>query len=463
MSDFKRWLCDACGYIYDEEKGDPDSGLSPGTRYEDIPDDWMCPLCGLTKSDLRPLPEQPQQSVASKAPPKASGKFVKAKLSKGSDNHVVIIGAGIAGWTVAEKLKQQNPQTPVLIVTACQGNYYSKPSLSTALSRHKQADDLIENNAEGKAEQLGIDIRTETRVLKIDSSRKKITTAKGPIVYDKLVLATGAHQRELPITGDAKDEILRINDLSSYKKFRTKLEQKVKHVTILGAGLIGCEFAEDLSSANYQVTLVDPSTQPMPTLLTDNIAARLQGVFQQKGINWLLGHRVEVVEKGGKHLRVTLDSGDVIETDMVISAAGLVANTTIAEKANIPINLGILVDRHMRTSVTDIYAIGDCAEVEGHIFAYIEPILRQAETIAADINGIDQAFIPRSPLIRVKTPSLPLAVCPPGTQVEASSVTENSSDELTEFMLNDALIGFVACGEQAKESLNLYKKMRVLA
>ena len=61
MSDasYLRWICDACGYIYDEAKGDPDSGLAPGTRYQDIPDDWQCPLCGMMKSDLRLLPEAP--------------------------------------------------------------------------------------------------------------------------------------------------------------------------------------------------------------------------------------------------------------------------------------------------------------------------------------------------------------------------------------------------------------------
>ena len=90
--DFRRWVCDACGYIYDEAKGDPDSGLAPGTRYEQIPEDWQCPLCGLRKSDLRPLPE-----MAPAAPRASAARFGKktAAKSKGGEDYLVIIGAGI--------------------------------------------------------------------------------------------------------------------------------------------------------------------------------------------------------------------------------------------------------------------------------------------------------------------------------------------------------------------------------
>ena len=99
---YLRWICDACGYIYDEAKGDPDSGLMPGTRYQDIPDDWQCPLCGLSKSDLRLLPEAPPVATTVARPASSS-----AAKSRGGSDVVVIIGAGTAGWSVAAPIRRR--------------------------------------------------------------------------------------------------------------------------------------------------------------------------------------------------------------------------------------------------------------------------------------------------------------------------------------------------------------------
>ena len=121
--------------------------------------------------------------------------------------------------------------------------------------------------AAGRAAALDLAVRTETRVIQIDPDKTRRTTAKGGIQYGKLILALGAHQRELPVDGDAAGEILRVNDLAAYKKLRQRLEQGVSHVTLLGAGLIGCEFAEDLSTAGYRVSVIDPADHPLATLL----------------------------------------------------------------------------------------------------------------------------------------------------------------------------------------------------
>lgn len=127
-SDYQRYVCDACGFIYDEAEGDPDSGLMAGTRFEDIPDDWQCPLCGLTKSDLRLLPDMPVAPVENKIIKPAN-----TKMSRGSDDAIVIIGAGIGGWSVAEAVRKLDQQTPVLLVSACAGIIYPKPALSLSL------------------------------------------------------------------------------------------------------------------------------------------------------------------------------------------------------------------------------------------------------------------------------------------------------------------------------------------
>lgn len=452
-SDFRRWVCDACGYIYDEAKGDPDSGLAAGTRYEDIPDDWQCPLCGLKKSDLRPLPEM-SAATAARRPARAAGKGA----SKGSPEHVVIIGAGIAGWSVAEAIRAGDPDTPVMLVTACDGAFYPKPALSTALANGKSADELAEQNAADRAAELGVEVRTQTRVLKIDSARKRITTAKGGIQYGHLVMALGAQQRELPVAGDAAGEIVRVNDLAAYRRLRERLASGVRHVTILGAGLIGCEFAEDLTTAGYEVSVIDPADYPLASLVPAETGHALRGVLQQKGVGWRFQATLDSLDRSGGRLRATLSDGDAIETDLVLSAAGLVPNTRVAQKAGLQVANGIVTDVLMRTSQADVYAIGDCAAVDGRVFAYIEPIRRQAATIAAGLRGEQLPFSGKPPLVRVKTPSLPLVICPPRDPA-LGRARRSEDDSRVDYLVDDEPVGFVLSGARATDGMALYRQL----
>jgi len=455
-SDFQRYICDACGFIYDEAKGDPDSGLAPGTRFEDIPDDWLCPLCGLSKGDLRLLPEAPVATAAAKVSKSLTGK----RASRGSEDTIVIVGAGIAGWSVAEAIRKNDADTPMLLISACQGVSYPKPALSTALASGKSIDDLADQDAQSKAAELNMDVLTETRVIKIDSKKKRLTTAKGGIQYGSLILALGAHQRELPVKGDAANTVLRVNDLMAYRKLRTRLEEGVRHVTILGAGLIGCEFAEDLSAGGYQVSVIDPTDYPLASLLPVDTAQELRQHLQEKGVQWHFHNTLDSVVHSEGRMQATLSSGDVIDTDLVLSAAGLVANTQLAKKAGLKVNKGISTNTLMQTSIADIYAIGDCAEVDGEIFAYIEPIRRQAETVAAHLAGEVKPFIPRPPLVRVKTPSFPITICPPRIKDSAAVVVQAPVDQgRMNYIQGDRVVGFVLSGALVNSGANLYREI----
>jgi rubredoxin-NAD+ reductase len=458
MSDpaYRRWICDACGYIYDEAKGDPDSGLAPGTRFEAIPDAWQCPLCGLSKADLRPLPETPAVVTGPSRVPRGNA----SKICRGGDEYVVIVGAGVAGWSVAESIRRHDRDTPILLVSACEGLSYPKPALSTALAQGKSADDLVEQEAASKAASLNLAIRTDTRVIKIDPKKRRLTTAKGGINYGKLILALGAHQRQLQIAGDGADKVLHVNDLAAYKKLRNRLETEKCHVTILGAGLIGCEFSEDLTTAGYRVSVADPAAHPLPTLLPSNVGMQLAHRLENKGVQWHFNVTLDSVEQCGMRLRAVLSDGEAIETDLILSAAGLVANTQLAEQAGLSVSRGIDTDCLMRTSESDIYAIGDCAAVEGEVFCYIEPIRRQAETIAAGLRGEDQPFVTLPPLVRVKTPSYPLTICPPRKQEKAAVIPHQTTEpDRLDYLQEGQVVGFVLSDKQAGNGASLYREL----
>jgi rubredoxin---NAD+ reductase len=113
----------------------------------------------------------------------------------------------------------------------------------------------------------------------------------------------------------------------------------------------------------------------------------------------------------------------------------------------------------MRTSVTDVYAIGDCAEVDGQIFAYIEPIRRQAETIAAQLRGNVLPFQSISPLVRVKTPSFPLTICLPNTLNPGELERRDINEQHIEYLSDGKLVGFILTGSESSSAMQMYQQI----
>jgi len=452
---YKRWICEACGLIYDEAKGDPDSGLAPGTRFDDIPDDWKCPLCGMTKSDLRLMPDTPP------AQQRAAQPVARRNQSSGGHDYVVIVGGGVAGWAAAEAIRRGNTDQPVLLVTACAGLVYPKPAISIAMSQGRSADDLVDKDGETYAAELGIEIRTATRVIKIDRDRKRLVTAKGAIEYGQLVMALGANQRHLPVAGDAADAVMTVNDLSSYRRYRELLQHGNAHVTILGAGLIGCEFANDLVKSGFRVSVVDPSSRPLASLLPEPMGMDLQQRLAGEGVDWRLGATVSRIDRVDGRLQASLSNNETIDTDLVLSAAGLVPNIALARKSGLAVDGGIAVNEDMQTSDADIYALGDCAAVDGRVYAFIEPIRRQAATIAENIAGRKQPFAMTPPLVRVKTSSMPISVSSrqvPGS-LDWKAVNSEVGGLYFEARENGELVGFALSDRLADNAGNLHRQV----
>lgn len=452
---YRKYLCVVCGWIYDEASGDPDSGLAPGTRFEDIPDDWYCPLCGVTKADMSLLPDRPVTLAAAPRPISESH-----GSGKGSPDTLVILGAGIAGWAAAEAVRRHEPERPVLLVSACDGSVYAKPALSVAIGKGLDAGQLVDKSAAEMAAEMGIEVRNNTRVLRIDREKKRLVTARGGIEYAQLVLAVGARQRQLPVSGNASREMLGINDLAAYKKLREKLADGVEHVTIVGAGLVGVEFAEDLTAGGKSVTVLDMADGPLASLLPEPIAWQLQQRLKEKGIHWRFNTGIKSLDKGEGRYCAQLTDGSALETDLVISAAGLEVMSELAEKAGLNVNRGICVDAQMRTNDDNIFAIGDCAEVDGRIYAYIEPIRRQATSIAAALHGENAPFESRTPIVRVKSPSLPLCVAPPMAEGGEWKVVRQDADGIRmEYRIGNMLAGFALSGKTIVAAAEMEREM----
>src|SRR5690554_445888 len=196
---------------------------------------------------------------------------------------IVVIGTGLAGYHLVKELRKLSPEQAIVMITADDGRSYSKPMLSTEFSKNKSADELAMASAADMAEQLNIVVRTNTEVTNIVPLEHKLYIGTEEVSYSKLVLALGANVLTPPIEGDAQDRIFSINDLQDYAKFRTVADTQ-KRVLIMGAGLIGCEYANDMCAGGYEVDVVDPSGHALPSLLPEPAGKALQDGLEELGV-----------------------------------------------------------------------------------------------------------------------------------------------------------------------------------
>lgn len=381
-----------------------------------------------------------------------------------SQQPVVIIGSGLAGYTVAREFRKLDTETPVIILSEDHGGFYSKPMLSNAFAQKKSADSLLMKDAAKMAAEIKVGVRPNAKVSAIDPQRKQLTVSGEVLSYSKLVLALGADPIRLPLQGDAADAVLSVNDLDDYRRFREAVEGK-KDIVILGAGLIGCEFANDLVGAGYKVHVIDLAPQLLGRLLPPESAAFIQRKLEGEGVVFHLGATTQKIERAGGQLRLTLADGEIISADVILSAVGLRPRTTLAASAGIKTNRGIVVNGLLQTNFEDIYALGDCAEVEGRVLPFVMPIMHAARALAPILSGNPTpVHYPAMP-VAVKTPACPTVVSPPEPGEQGGWKVEGSNDGVKAVFhhTNGQLLGFALMGTAVSEKTALTQQLPSLS
>ncbi|MBV4472763.1 NAD(P)/FAD-dependent oxidoreductase [Pseudomonas botevensis] len=376
---------------------------------------------------------------------------------------VVIVGTGLAGYNLAREFRKLDGETPLLLITADDGRSYSKPMLSTGFGKNKDADGLSMAEPGAMAEQLKAEVRTHTRISGIDPGHKRLWIGEEAVSYRDLILAWGAETVRVPIEGDAAQLVFPINDLEDYARFRAAVAGK-RRVLLLGAGLIGCEFANDLILGGYEVQLVAPCEQVMPTLLHPAAAAAVQAGLESLGARFHLGPVLTRLQKVSDGLEAHLSDGQTIACDVVVSAIGLRPRIDLAAAAGIQVNRGVVVDRHLQTSHANIYALGDCAEVDGLNLLYVMPLMSCARALAQTLAGNPTAVNYGPMPITVKTPVCPLVVSPPPRGAEGIWTVEGQGADI-KALCHDAggqLLGYALTGAAVMEKLALNKQLPAL-
>lgn len=364
-----------------------------------------------------------------------------------SDAPIVIVGAGLAGYTLVKELRKLAPEQPITLITADSGALYSKPMLSNALAQGQTAQTLIQASAAEQAEKLHLDLWPNRMVSAIQPQEHRLATESGTLTYSKLVLALGARPRQLDFPG--AELALSVNSLDDYARFRARLTPSAQ-VLILGAGLVGCEFANDLTASGHAVTLVEAGERSLQRMAPAGLSLRLQDNLQKLGVQCLFGSGASEIKQLERGYAISLGNGRQLNADLVLSATGLIPQTALAEGAGLAVGQGIRVDDQLGTSADDIYALGDCVELGGTVFSYVLPLMQQARVLASILSGTPgRLSLPALP-VAVKTPSYPMVLCPPAGNAQGDWHCERDDDQgaIHHFLgLDGALLGFALAGD----------------
>ncbi|TCS61287.1 NAD(P)/FAD-dependent oxidoreductase [Varunaivibrio sulfuroxidans] len=382
---------------------------------------------------------------------------------------LVIVGSGMAGYTLIRELRKRDSKRPITLISADDGAMYSKPMLSNAFAQGKVPAQLVQKASIDAAQDLNVTIKAETRVEAIDRRAKTITLNRGNgrrerLSYATLVLAMGADPRTYRVEGDDAVPVMMVNDLGDYRRWRERIG-KNSRILLIGAGLIGCEFANDLALGGHEITVLDPASWPLSRLVPQEMGALLGEALTEAGVNLHMENSAIRMEKGTGGNIAHLQDGRKVVFDHALSAIGLLPRTQLARDAGLDVATGISVDENLRTSDPHIYALGDCCETEAGVQPFVLPLMAQARALAKVLSGDDARLEMAAMPVTVKTPCLALVVCPPQPGAQGKWVlTERSGRDCAALFEGGGGVplGFALSGSQTARRQALAKTMPAL-
>ncbi|WP_312671601.1 NADH:flavorubredoxin reductase NorW [Pseudescherichia sp.] len=374
-------------------------------------------------------------------------------------NHgIVIIGSGFAARQLVKNIRKLDANVPLTLIAADSIDEYNKPDLSHVISQSQRADDLTRQTAGEFAEQFNLRLFPWTWVTDIDAAAHVVKAGERSWPYDKLVLATGASAFVPPVEG--RELMLTLNSQREYRACETALRD-AQRVMIVGSGLIGTELAMDFCRAGKAVTLIDQAASILPTLMPPEVSSRLQHRLTDMGVQLLLKSQLQRLEKTAGGIRVQLDRSRSVEVDAVVAATGLRAETALAQRAGAATHRGVKVDSYLQTTQPDIYALGDCAEINDSVLPFLQPIQLSAMYLAKNLLGARVPLKLPAMLVKVKTPELPLQLAGESGRRDLRWQMETSAAGMVAQGFNEEgqLCAFAISEDRMKEAFTLLKQL----
>ena len=217
----------------------------------------------------------------------------------------------------------------------------------------------------------------------------------------------------------------------------------------------------DFCRAGKAVTLIDNAASILASLMPTEVSSRLQHRLTEMGVHLLLKSQLQGLEKTDSGILATLDRQRCIEVDAVIAATGLRPETALARRAGLTINRGVCVDSYLQTSNADIYALGDCAEINGQVLPFLQPIQLSAMVLAKNLLGNNTPLKLPAMLVKIKTPELPLHLAGETQRQDLRWQINTERQGMVARGVDDAdqLRAFVVSEDRMKEAFGLLKTL----
>ena len=274
----------------------------------------------------------------------------------------VIIGAGQGGYQVAASLREFGYSERIVIVGDEPVLPYQRPPLSKAYLLGEMTAERLLLRPQSYYEKHQIELITGDRAVAIDRAAARVTLVSGAALdYDRLVLATGARNRKLPVEGAGLTGVLYLRTLAESDAIKERFAE-AQEIVVVGAGFIGLEIAAVASKLGKRVTVVEPLARVMSRAVSPIVSDFYAQAHAQWGVQLLLNTRIERIRgEGGRVVGVSLSEGRELPADLVLVGIGIEPETTFAQNAGLAIANGIVVDAQLKTADAKISAIGDCA------------------------------------------------------------------------------------------------------
>ncbi len=344
------------------------------------------PSLGETREPIPPSAEGvPRSPSAADVAPALGAR----PLGAGARRRLVVVGTGLAGLAVVEEALRRRSAGSWRITMLGEepGRTYNRILLSKLLAKSCDRHELEPRPASWFAANE-IDVRAGLPVASIDLQRGAVVDCRGGRHgYDALVLATGSRPIVPPIPGVEAGHVFSFRTRTDVDRIAAAAAAPASAV-VVGGGLLGLEAAAGLMACEMKVTVIEASDRLMPQQLDGGAAAMLERALARTGVGVLVGRSVRSVEARS----VQLDDGQELAADLVVIAAGIRPEVSLAREAGIATRRGIVVDDEMATSAPGVWAVGECAEHRGSVYGLWAPLLDQARVAGASVSGSPEAF-----------------------------------------------------------------------
>jgi nitrite reductase (NADH) large subunit len=305
---------------------------------------------------------------------------------------LLIIGNGMTSVRLVEALVRRAPGRFAITVAGAESEAgYNRVLLSALLAGDVGKADIELKRRAWYAEN-GVTLITGQAVTAVDSVARVATLASGnSIDFEQCVFATGSDAIRLPMPGHDLEGVITFRDLSHVAAME-RAAVEGRPVAVIGGGLLGIEAAYGLARRGAKVSLIHVMDRLMERQLDATAAEYLVRAIRAKGIRVMLSRKTERIAGEGKASALELAGGERVPADLVVFAAGIRPNTTLAAAAGLAVNRGIVVDDGLSASMSGFHAVGECAEHRGQAYGLIEPCYAQAEALAARLCGGEARF-----------------------------------------------------------------------